>query len=378
MMLWKTRNNYGYFLLFLFIFYINYSISIGEFIFSHLTVPMTQVKTDAIYGQALRQLLIFNLVFLFFLKSDDFFVLIQPYSKHKSSLISLIFLFFLIGIFFFGFNRAQPESFFYTVRISPIYEYARILFLVLFVFSPKSKIFKFIVTLTLFIFSLNEIYYGGRITSIQLIFLFILISKDIQFLIKPSRLFFVFIGGIIFAELIGSFRDLEFYDLDTIVFILSNFYKNLFVFDTATFSFYASATHIAATNSFNIFERLSFFVSFLLDTFFFFESVYSDLTTFIGNNIYVNFGGGLIFSHFYFWFDFLGPIILPAILVIVFNKLQPSKYNLDFYLYLSVIISSPRWYLYSPNSLIFGGLLLPLILYFFILIFLKLSYKFRF
>jgi len=101
MLLYKTRKNFGLFLMFLFIFYINYSISIGEFIVSSLTVPMTQVKTTLIYGMTLRQLLIFNLVFLLYLKVDTSQILLTPKFLHRSILVSSSLLIYIILIFLF-------------------------------------------------------------------------------------------------------------------------------------------------------------------------------------------------------------------------------------------------------------------------------------
>lgn len=359
----KTLNNIPAFLMASIIFYVNYSISVGEFFKKVITsCPFSEVKTPLFYGTALRTILLFLIILTYFYKSrvysPDFNKTEVAPVRNDAIFIGLLFL--LLYLFF----QIKPvKQTHYSVAITPLYEYSRLIFLFSYFFTARKQLMKILIVLVAFIFILQDFYYGGRITSLQIILF--LISTIFYKKITISKIVFMEITGIFLFALVGVYR--MSYKLSiSFVEIFKILSKSFFVFDTATYSFYASATHIAASFIVDTTTRFKSLLEFIMSVFLgsrFFKL--ADVTT-LAKNYYINLGGGIIATHFYFWGSWILVAFSAFVLAKLLNKLN---YNHSLYariIFLSIVISAPRWYLYSPLVLIRGGVLLPSIIYLFI------------
>ena len=347
----KVKKNIGLFIIGLLIAYVNYSIFIGEFLFFEtLTTPFTSLKTIDNYGLAIKSVLIFIWTLFYFIKD------IQPLhiTYRYENLIFIVSVLFLVYILIFGIIRTPQES--YQVAITPLYEYSKLVLIAGFVFSGNKKGLKIILSLLALLLSLQDIYYGGRITTIQigLIVLFMMFHHQINY----KNILLLFIVGLIGLEAVNIYRynyDISQIDLS----ILSQIINKYLMFDTATFAFYSSITHIEVSSLLSLGERLSWFVEFMLSMVEL-NTKNIDISLYISNNYYLNYGGGLITSWFYFWLGYLGIIFISLLTAFLIRYALKNTSLFHTLIFFVIVVTVPRWYLYSPNHLIRGLLLMAI------------------
>ncbi|HFR3895108.1 TPA: hypothetical protein ACHVH4_000468, partial [Streptococcus suis] len=164
------RNQISSFISFILLFF-NLSISLSDY-----TFQINQIKWNSLvyynnghyYQEALVMLLVFNLIFFIALNTEEYKY--KPISIHKKNTL-LFWLFYLsiILVLIFGIDRGG-YGIGYEVRITPIFEYSIILFLMCYIFSDKvNKIHSRLIILLAITFVVQDALYGGRITSIQLL-----------------------------------------------------------------------------------------------------------------------------------------------------------------------------------------------------------------
>ncbi|WP_052124213.1 hypothetical protein [Ureibacillus manganicus] len=361
LLVYRSRNNLAFFLMFIFICYVNYSIVIGEYlIIGDLSVPFFEVKTQEIYGITIRVILLFMfIVNLFYDGKNNELETIKL--KPKDNFIAFyVTIFMLLVSLVIGVDRGDYN--YYEVRISPIFEYSKILFLFAYYFSGNSRTRKIIFTLLIGLFIFQDVYYGGRITSVQLIILFFITMLIRKLTIK--NIITITIIGVFLNSFVAAYRINYSFANVNLIGLYNNLKESYFVFDTATFAYYASATHVAATDVANISQRINSFLEFFKSIFFLSDSIESDVTTFVATEFFYNMGGGLLPTHFYFWFGWLGVILISFIVVMLLNKLKFNGSDYQKILILSVVFTVPRWYLYSPNQLIKGAIFIITLIWF--------------
>jgi hypothetical protein len=354
-LVFKSRKNLPLSLLFIFILYINYSIVVGEYIVEkNLYLTYTEVRNVQIYGITIRIMLFFVSVLALFFKQRRFDLLehsIKPIDNSVAYYLSVI---GLVIMLFWGLDRGDLNT--YSVRISPLFEYSKILFLFAYYFSGKSSKKRIILFGLLFIFVFQDAYYGGRVTSLQLLMLFAL-----TFWIEKLT-FLKIIGysliGIVFSGLIGVYRIT--YSIKEISFyrIFESLSENYFVFSTAIQAYYSSATHVAASGIADVAIRYNSLIEFLkLILGSSFGTIEGNVTLFVNDKYFKNNGGGIMPTHFFFWLGWAGVLISAIILVFLLNKLNYENSTYQKFLFFGIIINAPRWYLYSPNQLFRGTFL---------------------
>lgn len=277
-LLYKARKNLLLILIFGFIFYCNYSIVVGEYIVGgDLGVSFDEVKNPYYYGINIRIILLFTSIVAIFLD--------PPLNIRKVNLIpkdniyifgSIIFI--LVLILIFGVDRSPLTS--YSVRITPIYEYGTILFLFAYYFSGKSNVKRYILLLLMILFILQDFYYGGRITSLQLIFLLISVLFSEKFTKKPINTQIILYGvcGVFLYKLIGEYRKAYSLNSVNILDLFRSLISNYFVFDTPIYAYYASATHIAASEVAGLEVRLNSLLAFVKAIFIGSRDINSNIT----------------------------------------------------------------------------------------------------
>ncbi|MCY3027879.1 O-antigen polymerase [Aerococcus loyolae] len=344
----KFKSDKLLFIMGIFISYCIYSIFVGEFLFPELlTVPMNQVKTVEIYGTTINTLLIFITTILIFVNKNKKKAINNKKNEtvYNSPIIQLIFFIALMLIGIFGVNRTRAD--FYNVQISSLYEYSYLFFIILYFFT-NSRVIRYLINFLLILFILQDYYYGGRITSLQLFIVFFYFNMIQK--IKTKNIFSFAILGIFINSLVGAYRINYSLTSESIIKIFKKMINNMFVFDTSTYSFYASATHVAAVNygNINLEYRIDSLFKFIKSIFFGGSNDIGNVTRFVSDHYFQNIGGGIFPSHFYFWLGILGVVLGSFVVVLMMNKFR-RKDNIYFNLaYLVLIVSSPRWFLYNP------------------------------
>lgn len=341
----RARKNYVDFIAGVFLFYFNYSVTVAEYLSDgRFGTPMKEVKTVEVYSVLIKSLSIFMLIFVLNYKfaeekdKSSFFTATRKFNTGFYLTYMILLLMLLFGI-----KRGPLIS--YEVRISPIYEYSRVLFLVLYRYAGESNIKKKLFTTLLIAFALQDAYYGGRVTTIQLLILYALTIYYRK--LSISKILFFSAVGIVLMTLISSYRAVySLFSVD-IYGLLNSVSENAFVNDTATFAYYGSAAIVYSSRLVPFDLKLQSFIEFCASIFIGDRNFYTvgNLSAF-SRRFVLHYGGSFVFSHAYFWFGFAGVIALSLSIVLLLNALSKRE-NLTV-LRLMAILTLPRWYLYGP------------------------------
>ena len=342
----STRKNLPLFLLFLSLLYFNYSIAVGEYSFlENAGTALNEVKTDEIYSLLIFIVLIFNISFLGIKPPITKRTL--PYSYEPIIVTSALSV--LVIIFFFFFDRNDISG--YSVRITPAYEYSTLLFLTAIIYSRDRLFLNAVILALCFIYILNDFIFGGRITSIQICLLLALtVFRD---RLTNFRVILLFVLGVFLMAAVGAYRTqflVSGFDINPVIVRLLE--KGL-AFDTVVYAYYSSATHLATVSYLEWSERLGAFWELLVYLFTGYESSGRyNLTAWVSKNYFANLGGGVLPSHIYFYFGFIGVFASGIVLRVMFSHLVRSDIRFMKLALIILVMMTPRWYLYTPISLV--------------------------
>lgn len=349
-----SRVNVGLFSVFLFVAYCNYSVVLGEYFFDgRLGAPLYDVKFTHIYDSLLYLLLAFSSVLTIIYNPSasidvEDVVVDSPYVFFGA-------IFVLVLVFIFGVDRGASSG--YMVRISSFYEYSVAIFLLAFIVSGLSPARNGFLLIFMGVFALQDLFYGGRITSVQLALLSVI--TIFARTVKLKHVCLAFVLGVFLLAFVGASRfGLEGGSLSGAIL---NIFSNYFVFDTSVYAFYASATHVAASALAGQEAKTQSFISFLLLILLGSVSEGETLTSYVSDNFFPNLGGGFFPSSFFFWFGWVGVVFASAALGLLINKLSRTTTQLGFCLMAILVATAPRWYLYSPGNLLRGMLVFSVI-----------------
>lgn len=348
----KVRHNKFALLVVLQFAFYNYSIVQAEYLAENYQLMMNELRVlenGFYYSKTLLFFYLFNAIFAIFL---DRLPGISRAFKYQTQIgNSLIFypllgIIFIIGTFFGG---SLSDQGLYEIGVSAIYEYSYMLFVYLFFFAGENKMKNILAMLAAAYIILNELAIGGRITTVQVVFVILMM------IVLPRLTTFkiILFGGIglVLMNMIGAFRG-NTQDASILV-TLEQMFDSLFINNTSVFAYSSSVTHVAAADYFTDAQGIQSFIGFLSYVFLGSNGIwveYSDVTD-LSNTVFPNVGGGIYFSHFYFWGGILGVILSAFFLVYLFNKLL-GKYSensqLLNFIAIFFVASSSRWYLYSP------------------------------
>lgn len=277
----------------------------------------------------------------------------------------------LICICIFGFVRPENLG---SERSDPsaLYEYSTILFIVAFYFVGDSKFAKSAVLSLLIVYAVQNLIYGGRVTALQLIlvaFLFMFNKRT-----RTSLLIVIVLVGFVFFLGFGMVRtqiwDQGFFSvIDGFCLRLSNG----LAWDTAYSSWHTSITFIVFGESISGSEHLHYLLSWLASIFLG-GSIPDSRLPIVTESYYLHFGGGFLPIYAWFYFGIVGIAFAAfAVSAIVYgvNKIEKQVALFKNVLVLDLVylvITVPRWYLYSPSQLTRGLLLCTLVCVFLLLI----------
>jgi hypothetical protein len=312
-----------------------------EFFFGVKTTGFEFFYIEDSYNLVILILMTFISTIAIFTDSNDKQIKINSSSN---PIVFLILFFVSLYILVFGINRGSLIG--YTVRINTLYEYFIITYVLLFYYAKKTPLNNIFMIVYGFIYILQDFYYGGRISSLQL-FIVILIL----FLPKKISIFnmvLIIIPGYIFLKVIELYRTGEIQNLSNILGYINNPITNYQINTFSEVLYSSSGLVFSSQFLFTIFERLNFFMNFLKSIFIGAYNEESNIVSYISNNVSSVGGGGFFPVYLYFWIGWIGVFVSGIAFSVILNlKIDKTNDYLKI-LYIIVLSTFPRWFYYSP------------------------------
>jgi hypothetical protein len=341
---WKSRSQPHHLILSYFILVSNVSIVVSDYFNDGLVVTYTAARTDEIYSTLINVMLLFiSIVAIYYKGYEQGFHDKSNLKINDNLIIYSIMIGVLSVIIMTGITNTGDLSK-YSVSVASYYSYGIIAILLAYVNSGSSKLRKNILYLLSIIFVFQDLIYGGRKSLFELSILFLLIKYKEK--ITPIRLILVSIIGYIAYVATGLYRVNYNIDAVSISNIMNELINRKFVFDTPVGAYYASATHIFASSYFDLEFKFSSFGDFIKQVFLGGSNGSGNLTLFISQNLSRSMGGGVMPSHFFFWFGWIGVFIIAVIIVRLLNIHLNNEYKK--YFSIIFVCTVTNWYLYTP------------------------------
>lgn len=355
----RYRSSPFHFIVFGFILFSNYSICFAQYIKPINSIYASLFNTE--YSRiSICVLLIFNSLLLLFncLPHKECSNVENKFLNKEffNPIIVIGALLLLIVIFIFGFDRATTEG--ARGDISSYYEYSIILFLVGFFFCGDKKGYKIALLSVLAMYVLQDLVYGGRITSIQLLILSYLVfffDKKINIL-KALPLA---VCGVSVFSAVGRLRGRFNFSLESIVDAFEMLADGSFALDTAYAAFYASQIFVVAALVDPVATKLNMFGSFLLSIITG-GSAESNLSLYTQNFSWHG-GGGLAPFYMFYYLGYVGVILIGIYIAAILRKLGRNNSYFGKAVTIYVVATVPRWYLYSLLAITRGLLILGVV-----------------
>ena len=360
-MLWQVRKDKYYVLMMGIIVYINITICFSDCISN----AVLSVPANSLLWQNLRKsnseilflesLALFLSIFNCFISNKAEYIE-RRILKNKSNLYCycigfVVLIFGLLNGYSTGVNNVDG----YESNTSAMFEYCTLFFLLTWYYAGKNKSRHMLLLLYGLAYITLAVFHGDRSSAFPMILLIVILYLPEISLPKVFCLAFM---GIFASNIISVYRN---------NYSLENFWKNFFYnyglrgffSDTVSFSYYTGISIVEVKSM--LVNTSKYFIDYVCGIFLGGGFGKADVTTFC-KQYAMNKGGGMCVSSFYFWFGFLGIVLLGIIVGWVCKKIQNKEYN--FYLILKIYITIDvfRWYLYSSFDFFRGCLfVLPII-----------------
>ena len=253
-----------------------------------------------------------------------------------------------VAIIIFGINRQVGLT--YTVAIRTMYEYFMPIFLLAYYYSDKKVRSRGVLILLAVIYVIQDFYYGGRISSLQmgiLVFILFFPWMPLRYMIVASVL------GYVLLRAVGIYR--ETYSL------LAINWSNLLggvLFDAEGNYIINTFSEVLYSSSGLVFSRLYHFEPSVMTLSFiaFIRRVFTGEDLLLGNivayiSLYVSpvGGGGFFPAYFFFWLGWGGVLFSAWVTVLLFNH-TPSLTSRVYQqmTYILMLVMFPRWFYYTP------------------------------
>ena len=377
--LYLHRNTKTILLVDLIILLFNHSIMYGEYITKSIERNVGGLYNSDfgnIYDLGIVFLLIQELIRLFFSYINRNKKYEIEFNLKESTVTYFVLFFTLLYIAIFKIDRSPMDG--YSVRISPMYEYSYILFIFLLCFQKKTLLFNILSYSIALLIIAQDMIWGGRITSMQIGLVFLLINH--QKYISLKRIVPYLTLAIILFSVIGSFRNVSFSEVNVLS-VIRHLVESGGAIDTAFYAYWATMTQIYAALHLSIETSLQSFYSFFLRIFSNDQVVLAlggdpklaNVTRYSAN-YHVNVGGGLSLGYYFFFLRYVGVFLLTAL---QYHLLYGRKYKtiLSRITLICLIAACGRWYLYSPMAFYRGPFVFLPIVYLMVRISSKIKFK---
>jgi|GEM_PF-629464 len=355
------------FLLFVFVFL--YTRTFNYFLIDNVDISFwSDFQTKPI----INKVLINHTTFMFFLGNlipSNIGIKVMDFNAYFKFNKSVFFSLLLVGvlILIFGLSgetlleRARYNDL-ESVEKSTLHEYFILIYLFIFIFSPKGKFYDYTLKVLIGIYAIKTILYGGRIEVIQITFLFLYLKYVFKKKIKPYYIVILVLFGFYFINIISNIRSRpqDFLQGNVgEVFSLTNIFitnKDVsYISSNEGDVIQSSARMVGLVETYNIStqQRLYSFLCYLASPLVPASIMpdYANLATFKQDS-YGSGGGGLISTYFFVWLGYSGPIIIALIismLIKYFYKFQ----NKGLIVYgICLLCTFPRWFAYNPIFLV--------------------------
>ena len=354
-MILRIKKNQYLLFFYLLLFFFSLNFIYPMFFDSNGIIYINQLYSTEIKYKTLFAYVLFILTNFIFIKPIEKTVQ-WKYKRNDFGYILFVAIHLLALIF--GINRSDNNES-YVVRINTLYEliYFFIFFEIIFSGGNRKKL---ALTLSLAAVSiLQDLFYDGRITSLQIILLlFILFYKKIKlrYLVPVGiicLLVFLYVG----QDRIGAQHKID-------------LIGNLLKIDTFYFAFQASETHIYVGDFIDWNTKFSSFIGNFLNVFFIDNGAVYNVSA-ITHEFVNHYYGGYIFTWFYFWGGYTGACISGLIITFIINHNMRRRKDLNMYMLILCFATLPRWYIYEPTILFKYAILSVTLVYFFFIVFSK-------
>lgn len=336
----KHRNNLAVFFSFLLITFFSLNF-INSMVFDTTgTIFVNNLNNTDCLLISIRCFYLFIVTILVFTKKSnaiDYDISFNMFKKNDFVFYALCVVTVLFSIF--GLDRVK--TIYYENHISVMYELTYFLIYFELILSNKNKKKIALVFLIAIFIIVQDLMYGGRITSLQICLSFFVYNIES---IKPKHYLGIAIFGLILLT-IGAIREGGQISLESF---------NVFHIDTFYMAFEASETHVYCKGLLPFIYRFQTFLGNLLNTFFIDIGVDYNVSSICSTIVHSN-GGGYCFTHFYFWFSYAGPILFGTIIAAILNLCNKNHTIYSTVIYSIFLICLPRWYCYEPFILIKYG-----------------------
>lgn len=243
----------------------------------------------------------------------------------------------------FGIDRTGVTDV-YRVRITPIYEYTFLLVALAYLYMGKSRSRAIVLLAVCAVIIVQDAFYGGRATSVQIIL--VLMMTALRSRLNIRRVSILALIGFLGGTFIGHARS-QSEPSGVVAMVRDSLSEGLLTSETASYAYYASLTHISAAPRVDGAERMNSFQGFVMQIF---VGGQESLTSYVSDNFYVNVGGGVFESYFYFWGGPLLAAVASCGLAAVIALLGGRRGVMGSALLIVLLASIPRWLLYSPTA----------------------------
>lgn len=269
--------------------------------------------------------------------------------------------FILLYALIFGFDRGTVGT--YISNTNALYEYAIVVFLFAWFYSKNNKSAKKILLLYSTLYCSQGLLFGDRSSCFPMALTVLLLLTNESITMKRVILFGL--CGIFMANIIDIFRNTgNFFSLETVQLAIN---RGLFV-NTISYSFYGGTQVIRYGNCLSLSERLCHLFNYLSSFFTGGSSKYS-LTVLANSAGFINKGGGMSHTYFYFWGGYIGTIVFAIIIGrmihYIFNKSTPISKILQ----ITITVFAIRWFVYYPTAFFRTAILVPIFCYFVLIIY---------
>lgn len=364
-LVYKSSKNWMLFAIFGCIFWFNYSIGMALYLDNSIAGFYSSFINDDVMSLGINIILLFMILLVIIFpieinKNTDENTFIQIYNKNDIIVCFIIMI--LIFILITGF--AKPEISGERGEPSALYEYSLIFFIIGYYFSGGKRRNIYILSLILIVFSIQNLVYGGRVVALQLITCFFIIIFSHK--TKPIKMIPLILVGLIIFTSVGIFRANTKLSIDNIISVSKDIIHQKGTLDTAYSAYYSSLTFIKTKEYYDKNEIKQQFKKYVLSLMFGSGMIEGESIQQISGQFYIHYGGGILPIYLYYYIGFWG-VLLTVVIVIFYIRIinNLNKFSNGWLKCLSIYITCSvfRWYLYSPNGLIRGALLMSIIFY---------------
>lgn len=239
---------------------------------------------------------------------------------------------------------------------SAIFEYSYIFYILAYLYSGENENKYVLLKIVALFYSIWGLLFGARIEILAMMILVFVLFYQNKF--KTKTLIIMIVIAYIAFSAFGFFRSNLNFSFSNI-FSLYGYSKdgNLIV-NNETEVYYTSSVILASIDKgfcdlrYRLVATINYFVRFIIPSSLLNQDY--NVVPYLQKKFSKNGGGGFFSAFMFFYFGYLGVVVGAAIIAKLWNKIainnSKNKYQLTFVLML--IVMSPRWFAYSPESII--------------------------